>query len=237
MAAERSPIAFLAARIARTNHLGLFIWICALILPAGLQLYAGMDDDVRSWLDAYYGAITLFFFFTLTFGFATVFATYYLLGGIRRSGSLEALKLSGVQPGEIVDSVALGMLRMLAPPMLLFYAGLIVYALIADRNGFIGQAGTWQLVAFALVQLLNSALLVLFLLQFLYRGSEFQSGILGLAAGMLAMVLNMLPIVSIVILGLPAWGYLLLVVATILLLRFSAIMNLKRLWRPLDDAL
>jgi hypothetical protein len=68
-----AALAHWAARSARVNHLYTFAWICALVLPAVLQYFAGTEEDIRDYLGEYYGLPTLYFFFSSTYGFATVF--------------------------------------------------------------------------------------------------------------------------------------------------------------------
>jgi hypothetical protein len=80
-----SAIVKLADRSARRNHLYLFAWLCALAVPAGLQLLASTIDEVREYLAYYHGPISLYMFFAMTYGFATVFVSYTSSAGCAKA--------------------------------------------------------------------------------------------------------------------------------------------------------
>ena len=139
----------LGQRMSARNNLGLFAWVAALFLPLALQLIAGAQEEVREYLDFYYGPFTLYFFFVMTYGFATIFVCFYQLSSYRRQGTLDMLRIARLTPWEILRDVFLQLQRTLLPPILGFGVVFTIYLVFFSdasqimgfgRAAFIGSA-------------------------------------------------------------------------------------------------
>jgi hypothetical protein len=218
----------LAGRIARRNHLYLFAWLCALALPLGLQLLSGSIEEVRDYLDYYYGALSLWMFFSMTFGFATVFCSYYLVSSYRRSGTLDLLRVSGVTPWDVVSGIYLQILKILIPPMLAFAVLYACYSAIGQQASFGRDISTVQIASFALSMLVNMSLLAVLPCLVVYR----EEGPLALLALMAVLPVNAGPIIFLYVLHWPAPVYLLMLAGLLAGWLALSTWNLGRLWPP-----
>lgn len=216
--------------MARSNNLYLFAWICAIILPLALQLIVTNVQDVRDYLGDYLGLPTLFFFFTSTYGFATVFVCYYQLGSLRRAGTLDLLRVSRLLPQDALIGVFTQLQVLLAPPVLGFILLLAVFSSLQARQG--PQAGFVAsldlIAAIVLGMLLNQAILCALQLCGLFRSEA----LLAAGALLLSFVLNTAPVIVLFVMGAPWWAYLLTQLMLLALLLALALRNLRRLWPP-----
>jgi hypothetical protein len=133
----------LGQRMAARNNLGLFAWVAAVLLPCALQFIAGMQEDVRSYLEQYYGPFTLYFFFVMTYGFATIFVCFYQLSSYRRQGTLDMLRIARLTPWEVMRDVFMQLQRTLLPPIFGFAVVFTVYTLyFSERMQIMGFGRT-----------------------------------------------------------------------------------------------
>lgn len=223
-----SAIVKLANRSARRNHLYLFAWLCALVVPAGMQLLAATVDEMRDQLAYYYGPISLYMFFAMTYGFATVFVSYYVVSGLRRAGTLDVLRVTQARPWDVVAGVFLTLELVLAPPLLVFALGFTAYLLLFEPDSFILGSPWWMLIGMGLIALLNQIILALVPCLALFR----REALMALLAAVLVLVLNLAPIVLLYAMALPAWAYLLAMLGLTGLLLATATLRVSRLWPP-----
>lgn len=223
-----SAIVKLADRSARRNHLYLFAWLCAVAVPLGLQLLASSVEDVREYLAYYHGPISLYMFFAMTYGFGTVFVSYYVVSGLRQAGTLDLLRVSGARPAEVVAGVFLTLERVLAPPLFIFALGFAGYLLLFARDSFLLGGSWWLLSGMGLVVLLNQIILALLPCLALFR----REALLALLAAVLVLPLNALPVFLLYGLGLPIWAFLLILTGLAGLLLGTATLSVGRLWPP-----
>lgn len=214
-------------RIAARNNLYLFAWLTAIAMPWALQWFVGTNDDILSYLGDYYGPLTLFMFFTLTYGFATVFTAYYVMGGLRGSGTLDSLRLSQLTPGEVVGGVFLQLERILIPPMLGFLASFALSVVLQPANREIFSSGWLALVGAAFGLVLNQALLVALMLLALFRREHLWA----LFVGTFSMPLAVVPVVAIYIMHIPVAVYMVGMLCMVLAILAIARSSLARLWR------
>jgi hypothetical protein len=219
----------LGARMARRNHLYLFAWLCAVGLPGLLQVIAGQVQDVRDYLGEYYGVATLYMFFAMTFGFGTIFVSYYQANGYRRAGTLDLLRTSGLAPGAVLGGVFLQLQQVLVPPLVAALLGLFIYLRVSPpARGWLSGFSLADGLAFGLVLLLIQAVLGTVPLLGLFRRSEG----LTLLSLLLVLPLNIMPLI------LQRWlrvsaGYIVLgLLGTLALALLAALWNLSRLWPP-----
>jgi hypothetical protein len=214
--------------MARRNNLYLFAWLCALVLPLALQWMAGAMEDVRSYLDFYYGPLSLWMFFSLTYGFGTVFVGYYLVSGYRRAGTLDLLRVSEVKPWQLAAGIYLQLQIVLIPPILGFAALFLAYALRTDLRSFM-QDATWpQIAGFALAMVFNEALLAALPCLVIYR----REGFIALIAGLLVPVVNAMPIIFLYVLHWAVWQYVAMVLGLLAILLALSAWNVGRMWPP-----
>lgn len=221
-------IALLGRRMARRNYLYLFAWLCAIAVPAGLQLAAGTIEDIRTWLSYYYGPVSLYMFFAMTYGFGTVFVAYYQVGAFRRTGSLDSLRVAQVSPGQVVAGVFYQLEHILLVPQLAFMAGFGVYAMLFAGDSFISDLRWYEFTFFALVIVLNQMLLAAIQATALFRREESAA----LINALLVLPLNTGVVIVSFILGLPAWAYVLVQAGIVLGLLALARQRVAALWPP-----
>jgi hypothetical protein len=219
--------------MATRNNLYLFAWLCALAVPWGLQLLAAADDDILSYMGDYYGPFSLYMFFTMTYGFATVFVSYYLVGGLRRAGTLDMLRVSRITPWEVVLAVWLELQLVLVPPVLAFMAGFAVYSFIYDPARQLSGIGSAAVAGGALMMVLNQSALSALMCNALYR----QEYMLALVAAVLVLPLNAGPVVLVYMLDLPVLVYLALLIGLVAVCLLLAWNNLRRMWPPVNTPL
>jgi len=214
--------------MARRNHLYLFAWISAIVLPLALQLVAGWQEEVRVYLAYYYGPISLYMFFAMTYGFATVFVSYYQVSSFRREGTLDCLRVSELRPIEMIFGIIVELETILVPPMLAFAALFGSYMLLTSNEQFSREVSWLQISGFAIVLVLHQAILALVPCLALYR----REAMAALLAAVLVLPLNALPVLTMFVWGVPAWVYLLGVVSVLGILFLGAVLSLSRLWPP-----
>lgn len=221
-----SAIIKLADRSARRNHLYLFAWLCAIVVPVGLQLISGTMDELRDYLAYYFGAISLYMFFAMTFGFGTVFVSYYVVGGMRKAGTLDLLRVAGGKPWEVSLGVFLTLQKILVPPILVFAAGFVAYMLLFVKESFLLGQPWWQLLGMGAVILFNEMILALIPCLALFR----REALLSLLAAILVLPLNALPVIMFMGMRVPFWAYLLVQTGFVALLMAWSMFAVGRLW-------
>ena len=222
-------IAMLGRKMARRNHLYLFAWLCALAVPLGLQALAGAVAEARDYLEMYYGAVTMFMFFTLAYGFASVFVAYYQTGAYRRAGALDLLRLTGATPRQVVLGAFYQLEHILLPPLLVFLVllyGYMGYMHFTSPAHYLIDVPWWQALAFAVVLVLNQMLLAAIQLIALFRREE----TFALLCAVLVLPLNVGILVWTMILRLPAWVYVLALAAAVLGALWLAWLYVRALW-------
>jgi hypothetical protein len=181
----------LGQRMAQRNNLTLFAWIAALVLPALLQIIATTQEDVRNYLQGYYGPFTFYFFFVMTYGFATIFVCYYQLSAYRRQGTLDMLRISRLTPAQVLRDVYLQLQRTLLPPVLGFLLVFTGYLALSPERatlmGFGGGTIAGGVINVVLSEMLLCAVICLGLLR--------NESPLALLSMLLVMPLNMAPII------------------------------------------
>lgn len=217
----------LGAKMAGRNHLYLFAWLCALALPVALQVIAGVTEEVRDYLAYYFGPVSLFMFFAMTYGFAAVFVGYYLVGGYRRKGSLDCLRVARIRPWEVVAGAFLAMQRVLVPPLVVFAIGFGVYLFALPEEGFITR-DPWLVAGVGLLFLANESIVCALLLTGLFR----RESIAALLAAVLSLLLNILPVTLVYMLGWPIWAFALMLLGILAGLLMLASAMVGRLWPP-----
>jgi len=185
------PLVRLGQRMARRNNLALFAWIAAILLPIALQLIAGMEEEVRQYLDQYYGPFTLYFFFVMTYGFAVVFVCFYQLSAYRRQGTLDMLRVSRLTPYEVLRDAYLQLQYILLPPILGFVLVFSVYLLLTPERAMLAGFGGGTIIGGLLNVVLTELLLCAVVCLGLLRS---EAGLAALAA-LLVMPLNIAPII------------------------------------------
>jgi len=223
-----SAIIKLADRSARRNHLYLFAWLCAIAVPVGLELLATAIEEVRDYLAYYRGPLSLYMFFAMTYGFATVFVSYYVVGGLRKGGTLDLLRVSGARPWEVVTGVFLTLQRILAPPLIVFALGFTAYLLLFAEESFLLGGSGWLVFGMGVLVLFNQMILALLPCLALFRREE----PLALLAAVLVLPLNALPVILLYVMALPVWAYALLMLGILGLLFGTSILLVGRLWPP-----
>ena len=214
--------------MARRNNLFLFAWLCAVALPIALQLIAGTVEEVRTYLADYYGAFTLYMLFTLTYGFATVFVCYYQITSYDKAGTLDLLRVSGIDPREVVLGAFLQLQTILAPPVVGFALIMLGYLLLEPREGQLHGIGGPLLAGGGMVMLLTQALLGALMCTGLYR----RAAPLALVCALLVLPLNVSPVVVLYALHVSWYLFLLSLLAALGVLLLVANRNLAALWPP-----
>lgn len=214
----------LGRRMARRNNLYLFAWICAVFLPAALQMLAGGMEEVRDYLGNYFGVLSLYIFFTMTVGIGASFSAYYLLSCYRRTGSLDLLRISRLSPATALAGAFAEQLRILFPPILLSSAGMSVFAGIAARSGGFG----WEqmLGAFALESLNILVICAIAALGFMRNEAPW-----AVLAFLLVLPLNTLPVLLIFVRKVPAPLYIAGELLLLALLALAALLRIAQVWR------
>jgi hypothetical protein len=223
----------LGQRMAQRNNLILFAWLCAIVLPAVLQLIAGLNEDVRSFLDTYYGLPSLYIFFVMCYGFATIFVSYYQANGYRKAGTLDLLRAANFSPLAVLAGAFLQLQTVLVAPLLTFVAVVGIYAALDPqaRSPF-GRVTVGDLLVFAVLQLLVQAVLASIPLASLFRRGE----LVALLSMLLVMPLNALPVLTLRFNAVHVLAGILLLLLILLLLAYN---NLRVLWpaqrRPVEQ--
>lgn len=229
---EIDGILKMGRRMAARNNLYLFAWLCAIGLPLGLQLLSWVNEDVRIYLGNYFGVFSLYIYFTMTYGIATVFVGYYQTSSFRRAGTLDMLRISRMRPLEVLSGVFLSLEQVLIPPLLTAVLAMLGYLLVAGVDMGQARLGWFDVLGALLMQGLNQLVLCLLSLQGLLRNEA----PFGLLAFMLVLPLNTLPVVLIYVLHLPQWVYLLTLLLGLAALMYSALLRVSRLWPPRMNA-
>ena len=216
----------LGERMARRNFLYVFAWLCAVVMPLVLQYVAGIIEEVREFMSYYYSDISLYMFFAMTYGFAAVFVSYYLIGGYRQAGTLDPLRVSRVKPWEVCTGVFLLLMKILVPPGLVFLGGFAAYMLFKGQNSFIAGQAWWVVVGMAEVVLAN----IVILAQVPGLGIFRRNSLLALLGVVLVLPVNIMPVVVVFINHWPAWAYGLLMIGVIGLLFGASVFSVTRLW-------
>jgi len=180
----------LGQRMAARNNLTLFAWIAALVLPAGLQLIAGMQEEVREYLAGYFGPFTLYFFFVMTYGFAAIFVCFYQLSAYRRQGTLDMLRISRLTPWQVLRDVFVQLQQTLLPPIAGFGIIFTAYLMLSPERGMISGLGGGTLALGILNVVLSEMLLCAIICLGLLRGEAVLSAI----SAVLVLPLNIAPI-------------------------------------------
>ena len=214
--------------MARRNHLFLFAWLCATVVPAGLQIISGTMDEIRSYLAYYYGELTLYMFFIMTYSFATVFIAFYVTSGFRRSGSLDLLRVSAVRPWEVAAGIQLELQKILLPPLALFSVAFLVYAGLGRQDSFISGQSWWLLGGMVVLLWFNFTVLTLITSLGLFR----REAPWALLASVLVLPFNALPVLLLYVLKLPPWLYALMMLALLAVLALVNVGAVARLWPP-----
>lgn len=217
----------LVERHARRNYLYLFAWLCAVVLPAVLQVVAGIQEEMRYSLGPYYGAISLYLSFVMTYGFGTVFVSYYAITVLRKAGTLDILRISRVQPWEVVTGVFLVLQRVLLPPLLVFLPGFLAYTRWFEADGFLSGESIWLLLGMALVIVLNEIILTGIVCLGLFRDEAPWA----LISAVAMLVLTALPIILMWIFRWPVWAFAVLMLGITSLIWYAAILRVAALWR------
>jgi hypothetical protein len=214
----------LGQRMAVRNNLVLFAWLCGLGLPVILQVLSGLTEDVRSYLDSYYGIPSLYIYFVMCFGFATIFVSYYQANGYRKAGTLDLLRVANFNPLAVLVGAFLQLQRMLIPPLLAFLLGILVYAAtVPSARSWFESIGILEVLIFALLQILTQAVLCSIPLASLFRRGE----LLALLSMMLVMPVNALPLLILRFNAVAVIGAMLLL---LLLLLTISWLNLRSMW-------
>ncbi len=216
----------LGRKMARRNHLYLFAWLCALAVPLGLQALAGAVEDVRTYLDFYYGPLSLYMFFTLAYGFGSVFVSYYQTGAYRRAGALDLLRLTGARPLRVVLGAFYQLEHILLPPLLAFITLFFIYIVYFSTDRFLRDAPWWQILAFAAVLVLNQLLLAAIQLVALFRREE----TFALLCAVLVLPLNVGMLLWMMVLRQPVWIYQLMLLTAVLVTLWLAVNGVRWLW-------
>ena len=146
--------------MATRNHLFLFAWLCAIVVPVALQWLSGTLEEVRDYLAYYYGPLSLYMFFAMSFGFCTVFVSFYQISGCRRAGTVDLLRVSGVKPWEVLSGVILQLQVVLLPPLLGFLAlFMVIVSTSSERSQFL-SLGWLVLFGTAINFIINEIMLV-----------------------------------------------------------------------------
>ena len=218
----------LVNRTARSNNLYIFAWVAALGLPWGMQLLAGSNDDVQSFMAGYYGSLSLFMFFGLTFGFSTVFVTFYIASSLRRAGTLDMLRVSGITPREVVLGYFWQLQWILVPPALGFMLVFAVYAALSSSSREVWTFGWQAIVGGAVSFLLSQAGLTALMGVMLFRREYLWSLLLLL----LVLPVNFTPVILAYVLQLPMALVLLIYISLVAAALALAVRNVARLWPP-----
>lgn len=224
----------LGQRMAVRNNLIIFAWLCGVGLPLILQVLAGITEDVRDYLDSYYGIPSLYIFFVMCYGFATIFVSYYQANGYRKAGTLDLLRVANFDPLAVLAGAFLQLQQMLIPPLLAFLLGILVYALlIPSSRSWFDSIGFLEMLVFTLLQIITQAVLCCIPLVSLFRRGE----MLALMSMILVMPVNALPLL---ILRFNAALVIGIMLSLLGLLLFVAWLNLRSMWpariRPSSSA-
>lgn len=220
--------------MAGRNNLYLFAWLCAVVLPAVLQWLSGQMPEVKDYLGNYYGWFSLYMFFALTYGFGAVFVAYYQVSGYHKAGTLDLLRVSGIQPWEVLAGAFIQLELILVPPLLGFGLLLLGYNLgirFLALDSELPLTGLGGGVAWggAAVMLCNQALLCAWQLLGLYRR---EAPLAVVSAFIVVPVLNAAPVLVLFVLHLPAVVYMLALLTALALLLWTGERMLARMWPP-----
>jgi hypothetical protein len=213
--------------MAARNNMFLFAWICALVLPVALQLIAGAQEEVREYVGFYYGPFTLYFFFTMTYGFATVFVAYYQVSGYRKPASLDLLRITWLKPWEVVAGILLQLQAILVPPVIVFAIGFLVYLLALPEQAEQIRSFGWSAIFGGIIGTLFNQLLLCSIVMLGLLRNEARAV---LPALLLVVGLNVLPIILLFWLEWPAWSYALLLTAVFATVMTAVVLRLGALW-------
>lgn len=217
----------LGNRLARRNHLYLFAWLCALVVPLGMHLLSGQIEEVRTYIAYYYGPISLYMYFTMTYGFGAVFVSYYLTGGLRKPGTLDMLRVSGVRPWELVTGVMLLLQMILVPPLVVFAAGLLTYFVLGEQATMLADGRQALLAGMGGVMLINELILAGIPCLGLFRRAAGWA----LIAALAVLPLNTLPML-VWLRQLPITAYVLLQLGAVALVYGGSVFLVARMWPP-----
>ena len=217
----------LAGRYAWRNHMYLFVWLCAVVLPAALQLVAGVHDETRDYLGYYYGGISLYMFFVMTYSFGTVFVAYYVVGGMRKAGTLDVLRVSRIRPWEVVTGLFLVLQRVLLPPLLVFLPGILIYTRWFVSDGFLANEPLSLILGMALIIVLNEIIITGVVCLGLFRNEAPWA----LVAVVMAVLLIVLPVTTIWVMRWPVWAFAVMILGIAGLVWGAAILRVASLWR------
>ena len=207
----------------------LFAWLCIAVLPVLLNIGMGLNDDFRGSLGEYYGPVSLFLMFQFSLGFTTLFLSTMFVTSVGRSELIDELRLSRLQPRDLLRSLLAMILRLLWPPSVAFLLLMTGYLLL--RNN--GQIELRQLY-------LDRALLFIGLLALSQLGTILTI-MLGLGRNVFWYVLFALPVQLLLTIGavfllisrVLSWELLLLLsLGLVVAIHWLATYNLLRLWHP-----
>jgi hypothetical protein len=211
------------------NNLFLFAWLCAVILPIVLQVIAGLTGDVRDYLGDLYGVPTLYMLFTMTYGFATVFISYYQASNYRKAGTLDLLRVASFSPGQVLGGVFAQLQVILGPPVLVFCGGLLIYGQFdGTSRGWLRDLTMIEGVFVALLLLLIQAMLSAIPLLGLFRRGE----VLALACLPVVLPLNVAPMFITQSRGFSGAITLAALLAALAIVLCGAWFRLSRFWPP-----
>jgi hypothetical protein len=215
----------LGHRMAQKNNLFLFAWLCAIVVPVILQVIADFRDFLLDW----YGVPSLYMLFTLTYGFASVFISYYQASSYRKAGTLDLLRTANFRPGQVLWGVFSQLQTIVGPPVIVFCTGLLVYAQFDPINrGWMRGMRVPEAFGVMLLLLLIQGMLTAVPLLGLFKRGE----VLALACLPIVLPLNVAPMFvsqSRGLAGLAAVGVMAVLLAIMLL---AAWLRLSRLWPP-----
>jgi hypothetical protein len=164
----------------------------------------------------------------MTFGFAAIFISYYLAGYYRRAGTLDMLRVTRLEPRELLSGVGIVILRMIGPPLGTFFLVFISYAMLVDRYSFLADEPWWVFVGLALVSFTNNLILATIPLLGFYRLEAPWS----LLATIIVLPLNTLPVILVYMLEVPAALYFLGLVVLLATVLVGAWLLIRSLWPP-----
>jgi len=221
-------------RLAQRNFLYIFAWLCATVVPLLLQLMAGLIEEVRDYLAYYYNDISLYMFFAMTYGFASVFVSYYIVGGYRLAGTLDVLRMTRVKPWEITTGVIYAILKVIVPPMIVFVVGFGAYLMLFTRDNMISNQPWWILTGMAILVMVNMVILSMIPCLGIFR----RISLLALLGVVLVLPLNALPVLLVFVLKWPVWAYSLVMLLAVAALYAGSVTLVARTWpaqpKPLE---
>jgi hypothetical protein len=219
----------LGQRMAWRNNLFLFAWLCALVVPLVLQLIAGLVEEFRHELAGWYGVPSLYMLFTMTYGFATVFISYYQASGYRKAGTIDLLRVASFRPAAVLWGAFWQLQVILGPPVIAFCAGLVIYAQFDKLGpGWLRELRPLDALAVLVLLLLIQALLSSIPLTGLFKRGE----ILALVCLPVVLPLNLAPMFLSQSRGWAGLVALSTMLGLLLLTLGGAWLRLQRMWPP-----